>query len=117
MGLPLLLVVLGISIFAAVYYLSKIRRDQQQFSSTLPESVIPVNLVDNENAVVVAEGRGHLVFANQIAREWFGLNGGEPDLELLADEVQPAGAFLELFGKEGQAAFRIGTRRVEATSH
>ena len=117
MGLPLLLVVLGISIFAAVYYLSRIRRDQKQFSQTLPESVIPVNLVDNENAVVVAEGRGHLVFANEIARDWFGLNGGEPNLELLADEVQPAGAFLELFGKEGQAAFRIGSRRIEATSH
>src|SRR5207247_1286439 len=81
------------------------------------EPVIPVNLVDNENAVVVAEGRGHLVFANQRAREWFGLNGGEPNLELMADEVQPPASFLELFGKEGQSAFRIGTRRVEATSH
>ena len=60
MGLVLLLVVLGISIFAAVFYLSRMRRSQQQFNATLAEPVIPVNLVDNENAVVVAEGRGHL---------------------------------------------------------
>src|SRR5271154_185710 len=103
MGLVLLLVVLGLSIFAAVFYLSRARREQQQFNQTLPDSIVPVNLVDNDDAVVVAEGRGHLVFANQIARDWFGLNGGEPNLELLADAVQPAGAFLELFGKEGQA--------------
>src|SRR5215813_13000776 len=109
MGLPLLLVVLGISIFAAVAYLSRIRRDQQRYNQTLPESVVPVNLMDNENAVIVAEGRGHLVFANQMARNWFGMNGGEPNLELMADSVKPTEAFLELFGKEGQASLRIGS--------
>src|SRR5258706_9858219 len=116
-GLVLLLVVLGASIFVAVYWLARWRREQQRVSETMLPSMIPVNLMDNDNGVLVAEGRGHLVFANPVARGWFGLNGGEPNLELIADMVQPTDAFLELFGKEGQAAFRIGNRRVEATSH
>src|SRR5579859_4282599 len=117
MGIPLLLVVLGISVFGAVFYLARARREAQRYASTLAQSIVPVNLMDNENAVVVAEGHGHLVFANQLARNWFAMNGGEPDLELMAESVQPTEAFLELFGKEGQASFRIGTRRIEATSH
>ncbi|PJF33281.1 MAG: hypothetical protein CUN49_18960, partial [Candidatus Thermofonsia Clade 1 bacterium] len=58
-----------------------------------------------------------LVYANARAQAWFGLSGGEPDLELLLEYVQPAETFLELFSKEGNASFRIGTRRVEASSH
>src|SRR5439155_2909901 len=99
------------------WLLARWRRQGQRYTEKLPESVVPVNLLDNENAVVVAEGRGHLVFANEMARDWFGLNGSEPNLELMADVVQPPDTFLELFGKEGQASFRIGTRRIEATSH
>src|SRR5262245_17991187 len=117
MGLVPLFVVVGLILFVAVWLVARWRLDGQRYSEKLPESVVPVNLLDNENAVVVAEGRGHLVFANQMARNWFGLNGGEPNLEALAAEVQPAETFLELFGKEGQASFRIGTRRIEATSH
>src|SRR5512142_1802607 len=117
LGLVLLLIVLGLSVFAGVYLVARWRRDEQRYTETLPESVVPVNLLDNANAVLVAEGRGHLVFANQTACDWFGLNGGEPNLELMANVAEPPATFLELFGKEGQASFRIGQRRVEATSH
>ncbi|PJF33282.1 MAG: hypothetical protein CUN49_18955, partial [Candidatus Thermofonsia Clade 1 bacterium] len=58
-----------------------------------------------------------LVYANARAQAWFGLSGGEPDLELLLEYVQPAETFLELFSREGNASFRIGARRVEASSH
>src|SRR5258708_12322417 len=116
-GIALLLVVLAISLIASVFYLTRWRRNEQNYSATLPQSVVPVNLMDNENAVIVSEGRGHLVFANQMARHWFDMNGDEPDLELMANAVQPTEAFLELFGKEGQSTFRLGSRRGEASSH
>ncbi|MEP7284202.1 MAG: GAF domain-containing protein [Chloroflexota bacterium] len=116
-GPVLLAIVLGASVLVAVYFLARGRREDQRFVEKMPQAVVPVNLVDNDNAVIVAEGRGHLVFANGIARNWFEMNGGEPNLEMMADAVQPADAFLELFGKEGQASFRIGARRIEATSH
>src|SRR5436305_3027316 len=107
MGLVLLLFVFGLSLFLGAYVMVSWRPDRQRYNEALTESVVPVNLLDNENAVLVAEGRGHLVFANPMAREWFGLNGGEPDLELMADIVRPSDTFLELFGKEGQASFRV----------
>lgn len=117
MGYVFLLAVVGLSLFGAVYLLARLRKETERAAERLPDSIVQVNLLDNDDAILVAEGRGRLVFANPKARTWFGLNGGEPDLELMADAVQPADTFLELFSKEGQASFRIGTRRVEATSH
>ncbi len=117
MGYFLLLAVVGLSLFGAVYILARLRAEKDRYAEKLPETVVQVNLLDNDDAVVVAEGRGKLVFANPKARTWFGMNGGEPDLELMAEIVQPSDTFLELFSKEGQASFRIANRRVEATSH
>src|SRR5215813_12006581 len=117
MGYILLPIIVGISLFAAVFWFARLRQERQRYIETPDESVVPINLVDNDDAVVVAEGRGHLVFANEKARTWFGIDGGEPNLELMADIVQPADTFLELFGKEGQASFRVGMRRIEASSH
>ncbi|HRE46489.1 MAG TPA: GAF domain-containing protein [Aggregatilineales bacterium] len=97
--------------------MTRVRAERTQSSDKLSPSVVQVNLLDNDSAVIVAEKRGQLVFANPKARQWFTMDGEEPDLELMADVVQPADTFLELFSKEGQASFRIGNRRVEATSH
>jgi len=117
LGFVLLLVVVGVSLFGMVYYVARLRLERANTLEELPDSVIQVNLLDNEDGVVVAEGRGRLVFANPKARNWFNLDGGEPDLELMAMAVQPTDTFMELFSREGHASFRIGTRRIEATSH
>ncbi|PJF31537.1 MAG: hypothetical protein CUN51_04195 [Candidatus Thermofonsia Clade 1 bacterium] len=116
-GFVLLLFVLGFSMFGAVFMFARLRLERQAEAESLPESVVQVNLLDNDDAVLVAEGRGKLVYANARAQAWFGLSGGEPDLEILVESVQPAETFLELFSREGSASFRIGTRRVEASSH
>lgn len=116
-GFVLLLFVLGFSMFGAVFMLARLRLERHAEAEVLPETVVQVNLLDNDAAVVVAEGRGKLVYANPRAQTWFGLSGGEPDLEMLVESVQPAETFLELFSKEGTASFRIGLRRVEASSH
>jgi GAF domain-containing protein len=116
-GFVLLLFVLGFSVFGAVFMLARLRLERRAEVEILPETVVQVNLLDNDAAVVVAEGRGKLVYANPRAQTWFGLSGGEPDLEMLVESVQPAETFLELFSKEGTASFRIGARRVEASSH
>src|SRR5688572_3057339 len=79
--------------------------------------ILPLNLMDNDSGVIVAEGRGHIVYMNDHAREWFGLNGGEPNLAILAGRAQPPDLFHELFADEGQASFRLGLRRIQATSH
>ncbi len=93
MGPILLLLVVGMSLFAAVPLVAALIRERQRVQERMSGSVVPVNLVDNNNAVIVAEGHGHLVFANEKARHWFGMNGGEPDLEVMADQIQPADSF------------------------
>jgi PAS domain S-box-containing protein len=82
-----------------------------------PEPIVPVNLVESGDGVIVAEGRGRLVYVNDQAREWFGMNGDEPNLTVLANRVQPSDTFRDVLAQEGQAVFRIGQRQVEATSH
>ena len=51
--------------------------------------IVPVNLVENDNAVVVAEGRGRLIYLNDKARNWFEMNSDEPNLSTMANRVQP----------------------------
>src|SRR5579859_4934279 len=117
MGPILLILVVGFVILLAVVLTSLLVRERRRVPDRMDEPVVAVNLADNNNAVIVAEGRGHIVFVNDKARLWFGMNGGEPNLEVLAEQAHPADNFLELFGKEGQASFKLGPRRVEATSH
>lgn len=79
--------------------------------------IVPLTLAEGDEAVVVAEDRGRVVYANDQARAWFGTDGGTPDLALMAQMIQPADAFLDLFAHPGHAALRLGQRRLEAMSH
>jgi len=81
------------------------------------DPIVPVNLVDNHNAVVVSEGRGRLVYANDNARQWFGMNGDEPNMITMAGYVSPRDSFIDVFAAEGRSEFRIGKRQIEATSY
>src|SRR5579859_6363372 len=117
MGPILLLLVVGLVLLVAVLLIAVLIQERRRVPERMGELVVPVNLTDNNNAVIVAEGRGHIVFVNEKARLWFGMNGGEPNLEVLAGQTHPTDSFIELFGKEGQASFNLGPRRVEATSH
>ena len=78
---------------------------------------VPLTLVEGDEAVVVAEAHGRVVYANEQACAWFGTDGGTPDLALMAQLIQPADAFLDLFAQPGHAALRLGQRQLEAMSH
>ncbi|MCC6905786.1 MAG: hypothetical protein IT326_08100, partial [Anaerolineae bacterium] len=81
------------------------------------EPPIPVNLTSVNDAVLVARIGGQVSYVNEVAREWFALEGGAPDLWLLSRRVSPPDAFLELFATEGQADFEIDGRSIRASSH
>ena len=66
--------------------------------------------------VVVAERGGRVVFANDRARLFFGLDGEAPSLSRLLRHAEPADTLLGLFAGEGQAALNVGERRLQATS-
>ena len=82
----------------------------------LPSPVTMAADVPPEAGVVVAERGGHVVFANDRARLFFGLNGELPSLGRLLRQAEPADSLLSLFAGEGQAAVNVGDRRLQATS-
>jgi PAS domain S-box-containing protein len=82
----------------------------------LPSPVSMTSDVQPEAAVVVAERGGRVVFANERARQFFGLNGELPSLGRLLRQANPADGLLGLFASEGQAAVTVGDRRLQATS-
>ncbi len=77
---------------------------------------LPVERRPADTAVLVAQPGGRVLFANDRARQFFGLNGEDPNLWRMAQRARPADTFLELFVTEGRASLNIGDRQVEATS-
>lgn len=118
MRIELLVVIIGLLFFVWLWVFTRqIKQSRLREKPVESKPVMPVNLIDNKNGLIVAEGRGHVVYINSRAREWFGMNGGEPNLAVLAARAHPQDVFHDLFAEEGQASFRLGTRRIQATSH
>ena len=83
--------------------------------------VLPLRAVAheaNDTGVLVVEtgSGGRLLFVNERARQFFGLDSQTPNLERLARQVEPPEALWELIAAEGRADLTIGDWRVEATS-
>jgi GAF domain-containing protein/signal transduction histidine kinase len=70
-----------------------------------------------EDAILVAQPGGRLIYINALARAWAGIAGGDPDLETIARLTQPSDAFRELFAGAGRASFQLNGRWVEGVSH
>lgn len=118
MNFEMLLVGVGLAFLAWLWAFTYQLMNSRTHARTVDaKRVIPVNLLNNKDAVIVAEGRGHLVYMNDRAREWFNLNGGEPNLSVLAAHIHPQDLFHDLFADEGRASLRLGLRRIEAVSH
>ena len=112
------LIITGLVIFAWLYALVRqALRGARPDETAPPRPIVPLNLMDSDEAVLVAEGRGRIVFANEPARDWFGLDGGAPNLTVMAQKVQPSDTLHDLLAGTGHASFRLGQRQVEAVSH
>src|SRR5712692_1934477 len=84
-----------------------------------PHIASPVTLPlerEAEEGVLVTQAGGHVLFVNKRARQFFGMDGQEPNLWHMAQQAQPLDTFLELCATEGTASVSIGERRVHATS-
>ncbi len=76
---------------------------------------LPLNVNQHQDAVLMVEPGGRVLYANDQARTWFGLE--EPNLERYARRTRPSEAFLGVCATEGQARFSVGGRIVEAASY
>lgn len=118
MVLSILLLGAGVLVLVYLFFLVRELKTTSKFVvDAQNKPLIPVNLVDNTDAVIVSEERGHLVYMNDHARRIFGMNGEAPNLTLLARKVQPPETFRDIFAAEGAASFRVGKQQIEAASH
>jgi len=85
-------------------------------ASFLPPVALPEAAQGEASGVLVAEPGGRLVFVNDRARRYLGLNGQAPNLGNLLRQTKPNEALLELLAQEGRASLRIGERQLEAAS-
>ena len=114
MELAPILVLGGVVIFLGLY----LWLNQRSTATSLAEDVLPqLALASTGDGVLVARAHGQLVYANDVARGWLGLGSGEPTLETIARQVQPAASFLDLFAADSQTSFELAGRWVEASSH
>lgn len=118
MNFELLLVGVGgiflIWLWAFIYQLLNSRTRMRTHD---PKRIVPINLLNNKDGIIIAEGRGHLVYINDRIREWFNLNGADANLSILVNRIHPPDLFHDLFAEEGRATLRVGARQVEAVSH
>ncbi len=117
MGLGFILFLGGLVIIAGMYFWTRQRQsfgyipsDEQEYLSKVPHAT-------HADAVLVSREHGKLVFANENAQRWLGLNSSAPNLEVVAAQAQPVDSFLELFALDRQVSFQLGPRWVEASSH
>lgn len=109
---------LGLALLAVVWLLAPpVARWMRRPSARRLPPPVPVDLEPPDQAVIVAHPGGRIAYANELARQWFGLDGGAPDLWRMAKRARPQDLFLELCADEGQASLSIGEMAVEAVSH
>jgi PAS domain S-box-containing protein len=107
----------GLVIILGLFLWARQRQELGYIPTEEQQAVMNLPLASSDDAVLVSKGHGQLVYANERARHWVGMNGGDPNLEFIAQMAQPTDSFLELFAGEGQASFQLGSRWVEASSH
>ncbi|NWG18347.1 MAG: GAF domain-containing protein [Chloroflexi bacterium] len=118
MGLGLILLIGGLVIILGLLLWSLQRQQLGRIPVESPWNAgLDLPMASSDDAILVSREHGQLEYINDRARRWIGMNGGEPNLEYIAELTQPADSFLELFLREGQASFQLGTRWVEASSH
>lgn len=116
MSLGIILILGGLVIIGGLWWWTR-QRQQIGHIPNLEQPGMNLPLASNDDAVIVSREHGQLVYVNARARNWLGMNGGEPNLEYIAGLAQPSDSFLDLFAGEGQASFQLGQRWVEASSH
>ena len=118
MNLALIIFLGGVVVIAWIFFWSRQHKHEQGQTLDDIETLIKgIPAASYGEAVIVSREHGKVVYANEPARNWLGLNGDPPHLERIARLAEPSDNLLDLFSKEGQASFQLNKRWVEASSH
>ncbi len=67
-----------------------------------------------QDAILVADPQGQILFANVVAQEWLGVQPGGGELRDLTSTIVPQGAFLSLLEAGGECHLQVGDRSMKA---
>jgi PAS domain S-box-containing protein len=112
----IVLLFLGIALTLLTLGITRLLPRLQPASASPPPPVSPKVAQHNE-AVLLVQSGGRIVYMNRPARELFNVWEDEPNLESLARRTRPSETFLMLCASEGQARFSLNGRFVEGTSY
>lgn len=113
----LIAVAAGLGLLALVFVVLRLVAPRAPEASLLAPAALPMESTP-ETGLVVAQQGGRLLYTNERARQFFGLNGETVSLNSLARRVTPSDSFLELFAATGSARLSVEAsgRQLEATS-
>lgn len=115
-ALGLLLILLGVTF--ALLTLLLMRLIPQPHPIETPSSSAPPSQAEaQDEAVLVVQRGGRLIYLNHPARELFDFWETDLNLESLARRARPGETFLMLCAHEGQARFHLNGRFVEGSSY
>ena len=120
LGVGHYLILLALALLLPVLAIVASRRTSRK-TSIIPQTTPSFSPLDSSKvneAILLIQSGGRVEFANDMAKEWFGLRPGEiPDLERLMRRVRPAEEFLTLCAKPGRNRLSVGSQLAEATSY
>jgi PAS domain-containing protein len=112
-----IMILAGFGITTLVLFLSRIYSQRQSkvqgpIYTDLPGEINPTN-----DAVLLVQAGGKVLFANQQAREWFQYQEEALNLERLTRSIKPSDVFLGLCTTPGQARFSLNGQLVDGISY
>ena len=118
MQIGLVLAVIGIVLFGALFLLARLRPAAHPNQVQVNEPPIALDLPVNDDAVLLVQSGGRLLYANDKARRWFGVNQEDVlNLERLAQRTAPSDSFLSLCATAGHTNFTLENNLVEGVSY
>lgn len=119
-SLGLILALIGVALLVLTPLVLRFlpRKKARASENPVVAPFIHADIAPNQNAVILVQAGGRVVYLNEHARAMFGLSDGEtPNLERMARHTRPADAFLGLCATAGEVRFNLQQSLVEGLSY
>ena len=112
------LVIAGLVFIILVWGLLRLLPRSQSLGQTALHPIIPPDLNQSTDAVLIIQPGGRVDYVNAQAREWFGLRENDPtDLERLMRRVRPPEDFMDVCAAPGQKRVSVNGKLADITSY
>ncbi len=116
-SLGILFLAVGIGLVGLILLLTRFIPHLQPQEANAPLLPGSLDLMPHAEAVLMVQNGGRIVYLNDLARQWFKLAEGEPDLECLARRTRPSEAFLSLCAGKRQVRLSLDGHYLDGSSY